>query len=39
MSNIIEGYSYDIFISYREKDIKHAWWVSEFAKDVNSYYS
>ena len=30
MSSIIEGYNYDIFISYRQKDNKHDGWVSEF---------
>ena len=30
MSSIIEGYNYDIFISYRQKDNKHDGWVTEF---------
>lgn len=30
MSSIIDGYEYDIFISYRQKDDKHDSWVSEF---------
>jgi tetratricopeptide (TPR) repeat protein len=30
MSSIIEGYNYDIFISYRQKDNKGDKWVSEF---------
>jgi tetratricopeptide (TPR) repeat protein len=30
MSSIIEGYNYDIFISYRQKDNKGEKWVSEF---------
>jgi len=30
MPSIIEGYSYDIFISYRQKDNKGDRWVSEF---------
>jgi tetratricopeptide (TPR) repeat protein len=30
MSSVIEGYSYDIFISYRQKDNKGNRWVSEF---------
>jgi tetratricopeptide (TPR) repeat protein len=30
MSSIIDGYNYDIFISYRQKDNKHDGWVSEF---------
>jgi TolB-like protein len=30
MASIIEGYTYDIFISYRQKDNKGDRWVSEF---------
>lgn len=30
MASIIEGYNYDIFINYRQKDIKGERWVSEF---------
>ena len=30
MASIIEGYNYDIFISYRQKDNKGDRWVSEF---------
>jgi hypothetical protein len=30
MSSIIEGYNYDIFISYRQKDNKYDGWVTEF---------
>jgi hypothetical protein len=30
MSSIIEGYNYDIFISYRQKDNKGDKWVNEF---------
>ena len=30
MSSIIEGYNYDIFISYRQKDNKGDKWVSKF---------
>ena len=30
MSSIIEGYNYDIFISYRQKDNKRDGWVTEF---------
>ncbi len=30
MASIIEGFSYDIFISYRQKDNKGERWVSEF---------
>jgi TolB-like protein len=32
MSGIIEGYNYDIFISYRQKDNKGDRWVSEFVE-------
>jgi tetratricopeptide (TPR) repeat protein/TolB-like protein len=32
MSSIIEGYNYDIFISYRQKDNKGDKWVSEFVE-------
>jgi hypothetical protein len=32
MVSIIEGYSYDIFISYRQKDNKGDRWVSEFVE-------
>jgi tetratricopeptide (TPR) repeat protein/TolB-like protein len=34
MSSIIEGYSYDVFISYRQKDNKHEGWVSEFVNNL-----
>ncbi|MGD0754461.1 MAG: tetratricopeptide repeat protein [Bacteroidales bacterium] len=30
MSSIVEGYNYDIFISYRQKDNKYDGWVTEF---------
>jgi len=30
MSSIIEGYNYDIFISYRQKDNNYDGWVTEF---------
>jgi hypothetical protein len=30
MASIIEGYTYDIFISYRQKDNKYDGWVTEF---------
>jgi TolB-like protein len=30
MSSLIEGYNYDIFISYRQKDNKYDGWVTEF---------
>jgi dienelactone hydrolase len=34
MSSIIEGYNYDIFISYRQKDNKYDGWVSEFVDNL-----
>ncbi|MBN1618514.1 hypothetical protein JW887_04175 [Candidatus Dojkabacteria bacterium] len=34
MSSIIQGYNYDIFISYRQKDNKHDGWVSEFVNNL-----
>ena len=34
MSSLIEGYNYDIFISYRQKDNKHDGWVSEFVDNL-----
>ena len=34
MSGIIEGYSYDIFISYRQKDNKYDGWVTEFVDNL-----
>jgi tetratricopeptide (TPR) repeat protein len=34
MSSIIEGYNYDIFISYRQKDNKHDGWISEFVNNL-----
>ena len=36
MSSIIEGYSYDIFISYRQKDNKGERWVSEFVEALKT---
>jgi TolB-like protein/Tfp pilus assembly protein PilF len=36
MSGIIEGYSYDIFISYRQKDNKGDRWVSEFVDSLRT---
>jgi hypothetical protein len=30
MASIIEGYNYDIFISYLQKDNKYDGWVTEF---------
>jgi TolB-like protein len=34
MSSIIQGYEYDIFISYRQKDNKGDRWVSEFVDNL-----
>jgi len=34
MSSLIEGYNYDIFISYRQKDNKHDGWVTEFVENL-----
>jgi tetratricopeptide (TPR) repeat protein len=34
MSSIIEGYRYDIFISYRQKDNKYDGWVTEFVDNL-----
>jgi len=34
MSSIIDGYNYDIFISYRQKDNKYDGWVTEFADNL-----
>jgi TolB-like protein len=34
MSSIIQGYNYDIFISYRKKDNKHDGWVTEFVNNL-----
>jgi hypothetical protein len=34
MSSMIEGYNYDIFISYRQKDNKHDGWVTEFVNQL-----
>ncbi len=34
MSSIIEGYNYDIFISYRQKDNKHDGWVTKFVDSL-----
>jgi tetratricopeptide (TPR) repeat protein len=36
MSSIIEGYNYDIFISYRQKDNKGERWVSEFVQALKT---
>jgi serine/threonine-protein kinase len=34
MASILEGYEYDIFISYRQKDNKHDGWVTEFVNNL-----
>lgn len=34
MSGIIEGYNYDIFISYRQNDNRYDGWVTEFAANL-----
>jgi TolB-like protein len=34
MASVIEGYNYDIFISYRQKDNKHDGWVTEFVNQL-----
>jgi len=34
MPSIIEGYKYDIFISYRQKDNKYDGWVTEFVDNI-----
>ena len=36
MSSIIEGFNYDIFISYRQKDNKGDRWVSEFVEALKT---
>jgi TolB-like protein/Tfp pilus assembly protein PilF len=36
MSGILEGYNYDIFISYRQKDNKGDRWVSEFVEALKT---
>lgn len=36
MSSIIQGYNYDIFISYRQKDNKGDRWVSEFVEALKA---
>jgi eukaryotic-like serine/threonine-protein kinase len=36
MSSIIEGYNYDIFISYRQKDNKYDGWVTEFVDHLKA---
>lgn len=34
MACLIEGYNYDIFISYRQKDNKYDGWVTEFVENL-----
>lgn len=34
MSSLIEGYNYDIFVSYRQKDNKYDGWVTEFVDNL-----
>lgn len=34
MASLIEGYNYDIFISYRQKDNKYDSWVSDFVDNL-----
>jgi len=34
MASILEGYNYDIFISYRQKDNKHDGWVTKFVDNL-----
>jgi len=34
MASLIEGYNYDIFISYRQKDNKYDGWVTEFVNNL-----
>jgi len=36
MSSLIEGYNYDIFISYRQKDNKYDGWVTEFVDHLKT---
>jgi adenylate cyclase len=36
MASLIEGYNYDIFISYRQKDNKGDKWVSEFVEALKT---
>jgi TolB-like protein len=35
MPSIIEGYNYDVFISYRQNDNKYDNWVTEFVDNLN----
>ena len=34
MASLIQGYEYDIFISYRQKDNKYDGWVTEFVENL-----
>ena len=34
MASLIQGYTYDIFISYRQKDNKYDGWVTEFVDNL-----
>ncbi len=34
MASIVEGYEYDIFISYRQNDNKYDSWVTEFVANL-----
>jgi hypothetical protein len=34
MGSLIEGYNYDIFISYRQKDNEYDGWVTEFVYNL-----
>jgi hypothetical protein len=36
MSNIVEGYNYDIFIRYHQKDNKGGRWVGDFAEALKT---
>lgn len=36
MASLIEGFEYDIFISYRQKDNKHDGWVTEFVNNLKA---
>ena len=36
MANLVSGYEYDIFISYRQKDNKYDGWVTEFVDNLKS---
>lgn len=36
MASIIDGYEYDIFISYRQKDNKYDGWVTEFVEHLKN---